>query len=100
MKNLLFAIITILFFSCNTNPTDSTIDMETSSTNIKIPTVDIDTNTLLVKTKCAVIPNYSSAEIDSIRKEAGEDNFAEIISDIAYYKDLSDMNCQVTLLGI
>jgi WD40 repeat protein len=87
MKNLFFLIIISLFISCNTSSPDTNIDAETTVDNdIKIPTLDIDTNTtFLVKTKCAVIPTFSTTEIDSIRKEAGEENFAEIASDILFY---------------
>ncbi|MGK0389125.1 MAG: hypothetical protein ACI94Y_001861 [Maribacter sp.] len=87
MKNLFFLIIISLFISCNTSSADTNIDAETTVDNdIKMPTLDIDTNTTyLVKTKCAVIPTYSATEIDSIRKAAGEENFAEIASDILFY---------------
>ena len=87
MKNLFFLIIISLFISCNMGNTDTNIDPETTTDNdIKIPALDIDTNTtFLVKTKCAIIPTYSATEIDSIRKAAGEENFAEIASDILFY---------------
>lgn len=89
MKNLFFLIIISLCISCNMSSTESTPDTETTVDNdIKTPTLDIDTSTtLLIKTKCAVIPTYSGTEIDSIRKAAGEENFAEIISDILFYND-------------
>lgn len=87
MKNLFFLILVSLFVSCGSGSTDTSENIKHSAENdAQSPTLEVDTNTtFLVKTKCAVIPTHSSTEIDSMRKEAGEENFAEIASDITYY---------------